>query len=162
MEKQPITVQGAERLRQELHNLKTVERPRIIQAIAEARAHGDLKENAEYHAAREQQGFVEGRIKEIEASLSYAQIIDVTQLNADGKVVFGSTVELLDLDTEETVRYQIVGEQEADIKQGRLSIASPIARALIGNTGLLTGMKTGSIIDDLLSGAMAPTGTNEH
>ncbi|MEL6711102.1 MAG: transcription elongation factor GreA [Pseudomonadota bacterium] len=132
MEKQPITVQGAERLRQELHNLKTVERPRIIQAIAEARAHGDLKENAEYHAAREQQGFVEGRIKEIEASLSYAQIIDVTQLNADGKVVFGSTVELLDLDTEETVRYQIVGEQEADIKQGRLSIASPIARALIG------------------------------
>ncbi len=132
MEKQPITVQGAERLRQELHHLKTVERPGIIQAIAEARAHGDLKENAEYHAAREQQGFIEGRIKEIEACLSCAQIIDVTQLNADGRVVFGSTVELLDLDTEETIRYQIVGEQEADIKDHRLSIASPIARALIG------------------------------
>ncbi len=132
MEKQPITAQGADKLRQELQQLKTTERPNIIQAIAEARAHGDLKENAEYHAAREQQGFIEGRIKEIEACLSYAQIIDVTQLNADGKVVFGSTVELLDLDTEDTVRYQIVGEQEADIKQGRLSIASPIARALIG------------------------------
>ncbi len=132
MEKQPITVQGAERLRQELHRLKTVERPGIIQAIAEARAHGDLKENAEYHAAREQQGFIEGRIKELEACLSCAQIIDVTQLNADDKVVFGSTVELLDLDTEETIRYQIVGEQEADIKNSRLSIASPIARALIG------------------------------
>lgn len=132
MEKQPITVQGAEQLRQELHRLKTVERPGIIQAIAEARAHGDLKENAEYHAAREQQGFIEGRIKEIEACLSCAQIIDITQLNADDKVVFGSTVELLDLDTQETIRYQIVGEQEADIKNGRLSIASPIARALIG------------------------------
>jgi transcription elongation factor GreA len=132
MEKQPITVQGADKLRQELHQLKTTERPNIIQAIAEARAHGDLKENAEYHAAREQQGFIEGRIKEIEACLSYAQIIDVTQLNANGKIVFGSTVDLLDLDTDDTIRYQIVGEQEADIKQGRLSIASPIARALIG------------------------------
>lgn len=132
MEKQPITVQGAAKLRQELHHLKTTERPHIIQAIAEARAHGDLKENAEYHAAREQQGFIEGRIKEIEACLSYAQIIDVTQLDADDKVVFGSTVELLDLDTKNTIQYQIVGEQEADIKKGRLSVTSPIARALIG------------------------------
>ncbi len=132
MQKKPMTVQGAERLRDELNTLKTVKRPQVINDIAEARAHGDLKENAEYHAAREQQGFIEGRIKEIEASLSYAQIIDVTSLNANGKVVFGSTVELLDLDTDETIRYQIVGEDEADIKSGKLSIASPIARALIG------------------------------
>ena len=132
MQKKPMTVQGAEKLRDELNILKTVKRPRVINDIAEARAHGDLKENAEYHAAREQQGFIEGRIKEIEASLSYAQIIDVTSLNANGKIVFGSTVELLDLDTDETIRYQIVGEDESDIKNGKLSIASPIARALIG------------------------------
>ena len=132
MQKKPMTVQGSERLRDELNTLKTVKRPQVINDIAEARAHGDLKENAEYHAAREQQGFIEGRIKEIEASLSYAQIIDVTSLSANGKVVFGSTVELLDLDTDETIRYQIVGEDEADIKSGKLSIASPIARALIG------------------------------
>lgn len=132
MNKVPITVRGAEKLREELTNLKTVVRPRIIQAIAEARAHGDLKENAEYHAAREQQGFAEGRIKEIEAKLSNCQIIDVTKLHADGKVVFGATVELEDLDTEQVVTYQIVGEDEADIKEGRISITSPIARALIG------------------------------
>ncbi|QSA98926.1 transcription elongation factor GreA [Methylococcus sp. EFPC2] len=132
MNKVPITVRGAERLREELSNLKSVVRPRIIQAISEARAHGDLKENAEYHAAREQQSFTEGRIKEIEAKLSNCQIIDVTQLHADGKVVFGSTVEIEDLDTEQVVTYQIVGEDEADIKAGRISNTSPIARALIG------------------------------
>ncbi len=132
MKKVPITVKGAERLREELSHLKTVVRPRIIAAIAEARAHGDLKENAEYHAAREQQGFTEGRIKEIEGKLSNCQIIDVSKLNNDGKVVFGATVELEDLDSEQTVVYQIVGEDEADIKHGRISVTSPIARALIG------------------------------
>lgn len=132
MNKVPITVKGVERLRDELTHLKSVVRPRIIAAIAEARAHGDLKENAEYHAAREQQGFTEGRIKEIEAKLSNCQIIDVTKLNADGKVVFGATVELEELETERLVTYQIVGEDEADIKEGRISITSPIARALIG------------------------------
>lgn len=132
MNKVPITVRGAAKLREELNNLKMVVRPRVIAAIAEARAHGDLKENAEYHAAREQQGFTEGRIKEIEAKLSNCQIIDVTKLNADGKVVFGATVELEYLDSEQVVTYQIVGEDEADIKEGRISITSPIARALIG------------------------------
>jgi transcription elongation factor GreA len=132
MNKIPITVRGAEKLREELSNLKSVVRPRIIAAIAEARAHGDLKENAEYHAAREQQGFTEGRIKEIEAKLSNCQVIDVSQVNADGKVVFGSTVELEDLDSEQIVQYQIVGEDEADIRENRISITSPIARALIG------------------------------
>ncbi|MDH3934526.1 MAG: transcription elongation factor GreA [Gammaproteobacteria bacterium] len=129
--KVPITAHGAEKLREELTRLKTVERPRIIQAIAEARAHGDLKENAEYHAAREQQSFAEGRIKEIEGKLSNAHIVDVTTMEATGKVVFGSTVELIDEDTEETVVYQIVGEDEADIKGGKISFSSPIARALI-------------------------------
>jgi transcription elongation factor GreA len=129
--KVPITAKGAEKLREELSRLKTVERPRIIQAIAEARAHGDLKENAEYHAAREQQSFAEGRIKEIEGKLSHAHIVDVTTLNANGKVVFGCTVELMDEDTEEAVIYQIVGEDEADIKVGMISVNSPIARALI-------------------------------
>jgi transcription elongation factor GreA len=132
MKKVPLTLRGAEKLREELQQLKAVERPRIIQAIAEARAHGDLKENAEYHAAREQQGFVEGRIKEIEGKLGHAQIIDVTSLDARGKVVFGATVDLADEDTGETVTYQIVGEDEADIKAGLVSINSPIARALIG------------------------------
>lgn len=132
MNKSPITARGAEKLREELTYLKSVMRPRIIQAIAEARAHGDLKENAEYHAAREQQGFTEGRIKEIESKLAHAQIIDITKVNADGKVVFGSTVELEDLDTEAQVSYQIVGEDEADIKESRISVSSPIARALIG------------------------------
>ncbi len=132
MNKTPMTVRGAEVLRQELVELKTVARPRVIAAIAEARAHGDLKENAEYHAAREQQGFIEGRIKDIEGKLSNAQIIDVSTLNAGGKVVFGATVEVLDLDTDEEHSYQIVGEDEADIREGRISVTSPIARALIG------------------------------
>jgi transcription elongation factor GreA len=132
MNKTPITARGAEKLREELTHLKSVMRPRVIEAIAEARAHGDLKENAEYHAAREQQGFIEGRIKEIEAKLGNAQIIDVTKVNADGKVVFGATVELEDLDTEAECRYQIVGEDEADIKESKISVSSPIARALIG------------------------------
>mgnify|MGYP001552609043 CR=1 FL=1 len=129
--KVPITAKGAEKLREDLSRLKTVERPRIIQAIAEARAHGDLKENAEYHAAREQQSFAEGRITEIEGKLSHAPIVDVTTLNANGTVVFGCTVELMDEDTEEAVIYQIVGEDEADIKVGMISVNSPIARALI-------------------------------
>jgi transcription elongation factor GreA len=131
MSKVPITSRGAEKLREELVRLKTVERPRIIQAIAEARTHGDLKENAEYHAAREQQSFTEGRIKEIEGKLSHAHIVDVSTLDAGGKVVFGSTVELSDEDSGESVIYQIVGEDEADIKTGKISINSPIARALI-------------------------------
>jgi transcription elongation factor GreA len=132
MKKVPLTLRGAEKLREELQRLKAVERPRIIQAIAEARAHGDLKENAEYHAAREQQGFVEGRIKDIEGKLSHAQVIDVTSLGAGSRVVFGATVDLADEDTGEAVTYQIVGEDEADIKAGLVSINSPIARALIG------------------------------
>ena len=129
--KVPITARGAEKLREELVQLKKVERPRIVEAIAEARAHGDLKENAEYHAAREQQSFVEGRIKEIEGKLSHGHIVDITTMDAGGKVVFGCTVELIDEDTEETICYQIVGEDEADIKVGMISINSPIARALI-------------------------------
>ncbi len=132
MNKIPLTVAGAEKLREELQELKTVVRPRIIAAIAEAREHGDLKENAEYHAAREQQSFAEGRIADIEAKLSNAQIIDVTKLDAGGKVVFGATVKLENIETEEVVTYQIVGDDEADIKEGRISIGSPIARALIG------------------------------
>jgi len=129
--KVPITARGADKLREELARLKTVERPRIIAAIAEARAHGDLKENAEYHAAREQQSFVEGRIKEIEGKLGNAHIVDVTAMESSGKVVFGCTVELIDEDSEETIVYQIVGEDEADIKVGMISINSPIARGLI-------------------------------
>jgi len=132
MNKVPLTARGAEKLREELTHLKTVMRPKITESIAEARAHGDLKENAEYHAAREQQSFTEGRIKDIEAKLSNCQIIDVTQINAHGKVVFGATVDLADADSGDEVTYQIVGEDEADIKQGRISVTSPIARALIG------------------------------
>ena len=132
MNKVPITVRGAELLRDELKNLKSVERPKIIQAIAEARAHGDLKENAEYHAAKEQQGFLEGRIKEIEGKLGNIQVIDVTTIDAKGKIVFGSTVELLDEQTNKEIVYKIVGEDEADIKVGLISYTSPIARALIG------------------------------
>ncbi|WP_127025340.1 transcription elongation factor GreA [Rheinheimera mangrovi] len=128
----PMTVEGAQRLRDELHELKTVRRPAIIQAIAEAREHGDLKENAEYHAAREQQGFCEGRIQDIEAKLSNAQIIDITKLPNNGKVIFGATVTILNLDTEEEVTYRIVGDDEADIKNFRISVNSPIARGLIG------------------------------
>ncbi len=132
MSKVPLTVRGAERLREELKKLKSVDRPKVIQAIAEARAHGDLKENAEYHAAREQQGFIEGRIQEIEGKLANAEVIDVTRMNANGKVVFGATVELSDEDSGKEITYQIVGEDEADIKAGRISINSPIARGLIG------------------------------
>ncbi len=134
MSKFPITVQGAERLREELKQLKSVARPTVIKAIAEARAHGDLSENAEYHAAREQQSFIEGRIKEIEGKLGNAQIIDVTSLPATGKVVFGSTVQVSDVESGEETTYQIVGEDEADIKEGRLSVNSPVARALIGKS----------------------------
>lgn len=132
MNKVPLTVTGANKLREELEELKTVVRPRIIAAIAEAREHGDLKENAEYHAAREQQSFAEGRIAEIESKLSNANIIDVTKTDANGKVVFGATVEIEDLDSGKVVTYQIVGEDEANIKEGRISVGSPIARALIG------------------------------
>ncbi len=132
MSKVPLTVRGAERLREELKRLKGVDRPKVIQAIAEARAHGDLKENAEYHAAREQQGFIEGRIQDIEGKLGNAEIIDVTQMNAHGKVIFGATVLLSDEDSGNEVTYQIVGEDEADIKAHRISINSPIARGLIG------------------------------
>ncbi len=130
-DKVPITAKGAEKLRAELKRLKMEDRPRIIAAIAEARAHGDLKENAEYHAAREQQSFAEGRIKEIDGKLSHAHIVDVTSIPHSGKVIFGVTVELIDEDTEETITYQIVGEDEADIKVGKISVNSPIARALI-------------------------------
>ena len=132
MSKTPITAKGAEKIRETLNRLKTVERPKIVQAIAEARAHGDLNENAEYHAAREQQSFVEGRIAALETALADAQIIDITTINADGKVVFGTTVDLLNLEEDVEVTYQIVGEEEADIAQGLISVASPIARALIG------------------------------
>jgi transcription elongation factor GreA len=128
----PLTVKGAARLREELENLKSVKRPAVINAIAEARAHGDLKENAEYHAAREQQGFIEGRIQELEYVLSHAQLIDTSALNAGSRVVFGATVELADCDSGDEVTYQIVGDLEADIKQGLISISSPVARALIG------------------------------
>ena len=134
MSKVPLTVRGAEKLRAELNELKSVVRPRIIKAIAEAREHGDLRENAEYHAAREQQGFVEGRIKDLEGKLSNAQIIDVRALNAGGRVVFGATVDVLEVETGEEHTYQIVGEDEADIREGLLSISSPIARALIGKS----------------------------
>src|SRR4030065_2300801 len=132
MSKVPLTVNGAEKLRVELHNLKTVERPNVIAAIAEARSHGDLSENAEYDAAKERQSFVEGRIAEVEFKLSNAQIIDPRELDAEGRCVFGATVDLEDLESGATVTYQIVGDDEADIKQGKISIGSPIARALIG------------------------------
>ena len=128
----PMTARGAARLRAELEELKTVKRPAVIEAISEARAHGDLKENAEYHAAREQQGFIEGRIKQLEGELSHAQIIDVTKLAAGDKVVFGATVELADADSGEERAYQIVGDLEADIRHGLIAISSPVARALIG------------------------------
>lgn len=132
MNKTPLTVRGAEKLRIELHKLKTVERPNVIAAIAEARSHGDLSENAEYDAAKERQGFVEGRIKELEGKLANAQIIDPRLLDADGRCVFGATVELEDMDSGQVVTYQIVGDDEADVKENMISISSPIARALIG------------------------------
>ncbi|MDR2214750.1 MAG: transcription elongation factor GreA [Nevskiaceae bacterium] len=132
MKRVPITLRGAEALRNELRKLKSESRPAIIKAIAEARSHGDLSENAEYHAAREQQGFIEGRIQELEAKLSSAEVIDVSTLDAGGRVVFGATVEVEDEDTGARLTWQIVGEDEADIKAGRISIGSPIARALVG------------------------------
>ncbi|MCP5357034.1 MAG: transcription elongation factor GreA [Pseudomonadales bacterium] len=132
MRKVPMTVAGAERLREELNELKTERRPRIIQAIAEAREHGDLKENAEYHAAREQQSFCEGRIKEIEGKLADSEVIDVRAIPNTGRVIFGATVTLLNVDTDAEVVYQIVGEDEADVRAGRISVASPISRAIMG------------------------------
>ena len=132
MSKTPLTVVGAEKLRAELHRLKTIDRPAVIQAIAEARSHGDLSENAEYDAAKERQGFIEGRIQEIESKLGNAQIIDPALLDADGRCVFGATVDLEDQDTGDALSYQIVGEDEADLKAGKISVPSPIARALIG------------------------------
>jgi len=128
----PLTVAGAERLRQELHRLKTVERPNAIQAISEARSHGDLSENAEYDAAKERQSFLEGRIAELESKLANAQVIDPKGIDADGRCVFGATVDLTDASSGDNATYQIVGDEEADIKQGRISISSPVARALIG------------------------------
>lgn len=132
MRKVPMTVGGAERLREELNELKTVQRPRIVQAIAEAREHGDLKENAEYHAAREQQSFCEGRVKEIEGKLADSEIIDIKNIPHSGKVIFGTTVTLYNLGTEEKVTYQIVGEDEADVRNLKISVGSPISRAMMG------------------------------
>ena len=150
MSQYPMTVQGAEKLRAELNELKSERRPRIIQAIAEAREHGDLKENAEYHAAREEQGFCEGRIQDIEAKLSNAQIIDVTKMENTGKVIFGTTVTILNVDNDEETTYRIVGEDEADIKNNLISITSPIARGLIGKQ-----------LDDLVT-VQTPAGTVEY
>jgi len=134
MKRNPMTLRGAEALRNELRRLKSEDRPRVIKAIAEARSHGDLSENAEYHAAREQQGFIEGRISEIESKLSTAEIIDPSIVTNNGRVIFGATVELEDQDEGKAISYQIVGEDEADIKSGRISITSPIARALVGKS----------------------------
>ena len=150
VKRMPLTLKGAERLRSELKRLKSEDRPRVIQAIAEARSHGDLSENAEYHAAREQQSFIEGRIKDIEAHLSNSEIIDVTRLPASGKVVFGATVDLEDQDDGNKVVYQIVGDAEADIKSGLISVSSPIARALVGKS-------QGDIVD-----VVAPNGTRSY
>jgi len=142
MNRIPMTVQGEKALRDELHTLKTVKRPQVIEAISDAREHGDLKENAEYHAAREQQSFIEGRIQEIESKLSGSQVIDVLSIPHTGKVIFGTTVSLINLDTDENVRYQIVGDDEADIKAGKISVSSPIARAIIGKEeGDVVGVK---------------------
>lgn len=132
MQKYPMTVEGEKALRDELENLKKVERPTVVQAIAEAREHGDLKENAEYHAAREKQGFIEGRIQDIEGKLSLSQVIDVKSIPPTGKVIFGVTVDLINCETEEEITYQIVGEDEADIKINKISVTSPVARAMIG------------------------------
>lgn len=140
-----MTVSGEASLREELKQLKSVERPRVIQAIAEAREHGDLKENAEYHAARDQQSFIEGRIQELESKLSMAQVIDVSKIENTGRVIFGVTVRLFDVDNDQNVTYQIVGEDEADIKIGKLSVSSPIARALVGkNEGDLVTVRVPS------------------
>jgi transcription elongation factor GreA len=150
MKRNPMTLRGAEALRTELKRLKTEDRPRVIKAIAEARSHGDLSENAEYHAAREQQGFIEGRIGEIEAKLSTAEIIDPAATNSGGKVIFGATVDLEDQEAGKALSYQIVGEDEADIKAGRISITSPIARALVGKSA-------GDVVD-----VVAPGGKHSY
>ncbi|MBI3897852.1 MAG: transcription elongation factor GreA [Gammaproteobacteria bacterium] len=150
MSKVPMTVVGAEKLEAELIKLKTVERPRVIQAISEARAHGDLSENAEYHAAKEQQGFIEGRINELEYKLGNAQIIDPTKVNANGRVVFGATLDLVEEQSGQQVTYQIVGDHEADIAQGKISVSSPIARALIGKV-------PGDVVD-----VQVPGGTRQY
>jgi transcription elongation factor GreA len=150
MKRNPMTLRGAEALRNELKRLKSEDRPRVIKAIAEARSHGDLSENAEYHAAREQQGFIEGRIGEIEAKLSTAEIIDPSVVTNNGKVIFGATVELEGQDDGKAISYQIVGEDEADIKSGRISITSPIARALVGKSA-------GDVVD-----VAAPGGTRSY
>ena len=150
MKRMPLTLKGAERLRSELKRLKSEDRPRVIQAIAEARSHGDLSENAEYHAAREQQSFIEGRIKDIEGHLGNCEVIDVTRMPASSKVVFGATVDLSDQDDGSSVMYQIVGDPEADIKSGLISVSSPIARALVGKSA-------GDIVD-----VVAPNGTRSY
>lgn len=150
MKRMPLTLKGAERLRTELKRLKGVDRPRVIQAIAEARSHGDLSENAEYHAAREQQSFIEGRVKDLEAHLSNSEIIDVSSISAGDKVVFGATVDLEDQDEGTKVVYQIVGDAEADIKNGWISVSSPIARALVGKS-------EGDIVD-----VVAPNGVRSY
>jgi transcription elongation factor GreA len=150
VKRMPLTLKGSERLRAELRRLKTEDRPRVIQAIAEARSHGDLSENAEYHAAREQQSFIEGRIKDVEAHLSNSEIIDVTRVAAGGKVVFGATVHLEDQDDGNKVVYQIVGDAEADIRNGWISVSSPIARALVGK-------QEGDVVD-----VIAPSGTRSY
>ncbi len=150
MKRLPLTLKGAERLRAELKRLKTEDRPRVIQAIAEARSHGDLSENAEYHAAREQQSFIEGRIKDLEAHLSNSEIIDITRVSVGNKVVFGATVNLEDQDDGNKVVYQIVGDAEADIRNGWISVSSPIARALVGK-------QAGDIVD-----VVAPSGTRSY
>jgi transcription elongation factor GreA len=150
MIKVPLTVRGAELLKDELQRLKSVERPKVIEAIAEARSHGDLSENAEYDAAKERQAFVEGRIAELEAKLSNAQVINPAELDADGRIVFGTTVDLIELESEDNVTYQIVGDDEADIKLGKVSVNSPIARALIGK-------EAGDVAE-----VMAPGGIREY
>jgi transcription elongation factor GreA len=150
MKRTPMTLRGAEALRNELKRLKGEDRPRVIKAIAEARSHGDLSENAEYHAAREQQGFIEGRIGEIEAKLSTAEVIDTASLTNTGKVIFGATVDLEDQDGGKRISYQIVGEDEADIKTGRISITSPIARAIVGKS-------VGDVVD-----VVAPGGKHSY
>lgn len=150
MKRMPLTLAGAERLRLELKRLKSEDRPRVIQAIAEARSHGDLSENAEYHAARDQQSFIEGRIKDLEAHLSNSEIIDVSRLSTGGKVVFGATLDLEDQDSGVSVVYQIVGEAEADISRGLISVTSPIARALVGKS-------EGDVVD-----VVAPSGTRSY
>ncbi|MCC7080942.1 MAG: transcription elongation factor GreA [Burkholderiales bacterium] len=150
MRRTPLTIHGAEQLRGELQRLKTVERPAVINAIAEARSHGDLSENAEYDAAKERQGFIEARIAEVEAKLAHAQVIDPSLLDADGRCVFGATIELEDTDARQVMSYQIVGEDEADLKQGKISISSPIARALIGKYA-------GDVVE-----VNAPGGTREY